>query len=202
MTLFRGLVALRVPRFPLIHLVLVALLASTPVATCAPFLMALGGFITAYVYLRFFQSLLPDLGDARTGLRGDASDAFKFEELFPELVRPVVGTAAATLWEICRALGLCRGARGTSDQVSGPRSSGAAGGARAEADRRRALALRALDQRLHAAAAQKAPEDASHGSTVVSSQVTTVAAEPAQRSMDTGDILGETSFHEDALGGR
>jgi hypothetical protein len=65
------------------------------------------------------------------------------------------------------------------------RSAGAPGGARAEAERRRALALKALDQRLHAASASskpQAPPPAAGPSVQIQPQ-------PSQPSM-----LGETNY--------
>jgi hypothetical protein len=69
------------------------------------------------------------------------------------------------------------------------RSAGAPGGARAEAERRRALALKALDQRLHAATAgakQHAPPPAPAGPSVQ------IQPQPSQPTM-----LGETNYVPD-----
>ena len=74
-------------------------------------------------------------------------------------------------------------------------ASRAAGGARAEAERRRALALKALDQRLHAATAGAAnkqqPKEQMAGPSV---QMQPKANGQTAMTSQEGAMLGETSY--------
>lgn len=172
-TLFRGIVSLRVPRFPLLYLGLVLLLALTPLLTLAAFLLALFGLLTSWTYLRFYKTVFPDLDASQTpyshnGLHGDASETFAFAEFFPQPAKPLVAAISEQVFAALVAVRLCTpfsaaevnaAGGGGGSGVSGGGGYGnhgghrnaAPGSARAEAERRRALALKALDQRLHAA---------------------------------------------------
>lgn len=165
-TLFRGIISLRVPRFPLLYIGLVLVLTLTPLLTAASFFLAVVGFITSWTYLRFYKTVFPDLDASQpTALRGDASETFAFAEFFPNAVKPVVAGAADQIFNVLVAVRLCTPF--SQADVSAARGDsflqrGVPGSARAEAERRRALALKALDQRLHAATANVATRAASH----------------------------------------
>ena len=181
-TLFRGLLSLRVPRFPVLYLIAVMCLAMTPLLSAASTLLAIFGLLTSWTYLRFYKSAFPDL-DASQGpsLRGDASETFAFAEFFPAPVKPLVAAVSDAVFGVLVALRVCtpfsaadisaRAAAAASGSDGyhhmhhggGHGQRGAAGGTRAEAERRRALALRALDQRLHVAAANAAATRGSAG---------------------------------------
>ncbi|ROW06588.1 hypothetical protein VMCG_04381 [Cytospora schulzeri] len=176
-TLFRGILSLRVPRFPLVYLGLVLLLSLTPLLTAASFLLATFAFLTSWTYLRFYKTVFPDLDSSQspysssssTSLRGDASETFAFSEFFPGPAKPLVAAVGDQIFNILVSLRLCTpfsqaevSAAGggyhphhssSSNASHGHRGGAAPGSARAEAERRRALALKALDQRLHAATA-------------------------------------------------
>ncbi|KAL3422411.1 eukaryotic integral membrane protein [Phlyctema vagabunda] len=157
-TLFRGIISLRVPRFPLLHILSIFLLTLTPLLTSASLFLAINGFLTSWVYLRFYKQAFPDLETSQpASLRGDASESFAFAEFFPAPVKPLVASLSTQVFNALVALRICTPF--TAADVSASRGDntfiqrGAPGGARAEAERRRALALKALDQRLHAATA-------------------------------------------------
>lgn len=178
-TLFRGILSLRVPRFPLLYLVAVAALSLTPLLSAASTFLAFFSLLTSWTYLRFYKSAFPDL-DASQGpsLRGDASETFAFSEFFPAPVKPAVAAVADAVFGVLVAVRICTpfsaadiSARAAAAAASGGDGyhmhhgghhgghhgqRGGPGGTRAEAERRRALALRALDQRLHVAAANAA----------------------------------------------
>ncbi|KJR87087.1 rhomboid family protein [Sporothrix schenckii 1099-18] len=174
-TLFRGILSLRVPLFPLLYLVAVIALSLTPILTAASTFLAVFSFLTSWTYLRFYKSAFPDL-DVSQGpsLRGDASETFAFAEFFPAPVKPVVAAVADAVFGILVAVRICTpfsaadiSARAAAAAAAGGDGynmhhgghhgqRGGPGGTRAEAERRRALALRALDQRLHVAAANAA----------------------------------------------
>jgi membrane associated rhomboid family serine protease len=156
-TLFRGIVSLRVPRFPLLHILGVCMLSLTPILSAASFFLVTNAFLTSWTYLRFYKPAFPDLETSQpTSLRGDASETFAFAEFFPDPVKPFVSTFSNQIYNILVSLRICTPF--SAADVSASRGDtfiqrGAPGGARAEAERRRALALKALDQRLHAATA-------------------------------------------------
>ncbi|KAI7788684.1 rhomboid family protein [Diaporthe eres] len=163
-TLFRGILSLRVPRFPLVYLGLVLVLSLTPLLTLASFLLAVFGLLTSWTYLRFYKTVFPDLDSSQTpySLRGDASETFAFAEFFPAPAKPLVAALGDQVFNVLVALRLCTPFSQAEVSAAGGNSGGyhpyshrnaAPGSARAEAERRRALALRALDQKLHAATA-------------------------------------------------
>ncbi|PSR90541.1 rhomboid family protein [Coniella lustricola] len=176
-TLFRGIFSLRVPRFPLLYLSLVLILSLTPLLTIASFLLAAFGFLTSWTYLRFYKTVFPDLDSSQTpySLRGDASETFAFAEFFPGPTKPLVAAISDQIFNILVAMRLCSpfspadvsaaaGVGGSNGPYHSHRNA-APGSARAEAERRRALALRALDQRLqHATAGRSAAMPGSSGS--------------------------------------
>lgn len=198
-TLFRGIISLRVPRFPLLYVLAVLCLAILPIFSIAHVLLALNGFIISWVYLRFYKSAFPDL-DTNQGanLRGDASETFAFAEFFPEVTRPAISGISDSIFNLLVTLRICtpfsqadhQASRGESAYVS--RS--VAGSSRAETERRRALALKALDQRLNAAtaaAAVKAPQPPAAGQGDVSTQPK--VTQPAMTAPS--NMLGETHYN-------
>lgn len=198
-TLFRGILSLRVPRFPLLYLGIVTVLSLTPLLSSAALWLAVYGFITSWTYLRFYKPVFPDLDSSQpTSLRGDASETFAFAEFFPAPVKPFVATVADQIFDVLVSLRLCvpfsadaSGSRGDSFVQRGT-----PGSARAEAERRRAIALKALDQRLNAATANatRLPPSQPSGPTVQSQpQSSTQTAMTSQP----GPLLGETKFEPD-----
>ncbi|KAK4144046.1 eukaryotic integral membrane protein-domain-containing protein [Dichotomopilus funicola] len=220
-TLFRGLLSLRVPRFPLLYIILVTLLCLTPMLTAASFLLAIYGFLVSWTYLRFYKVAFPDLDTSQTSsLRGDASETFAIAEFFPGPIRPLIATISEQVFNVLVVMRLCvpfsaadiSAARGDHHSHHNFSHRGAPGSARAEAERRRALALRALDQRLHAATANAAsraqnapvpptvapPIPSATGPTVQNQpQATPPNAMTAQAGGGSG-MLGETNYNPDA----
>ncbi|KAL2265527.1 hypothetical protein VTJ83DRAFT_6627 [Remersonia thermophila] len=219
-TLFRGLLSLRVPRFPLLYIGLITLLCLTPMLTAASFFLAVYGFLVSWTYLRFYKVAFPDLDTSQpSSLRGDASETFAIAEFFPGPVRPAVAAISAHVFNALVAMRLCvpfsqadiSAARGDHHRHHSFSSRGVPGSARAEAERRRALALRALDQRLHAATANAAaraqsapvppavapPAPSATGPTVQTQpQATPSNAMTAHTTGGTG-LLGETNYNPD-----
>ncbi|WWC88860.1 uncharacterized protein L201_003775 [Kwoniella dendrophila CBS 6074] len=107
----------------------------------SPTILIQFGFIIAWGYLRFFK--LSENGD----FRGDRSETFAFQYWFPPPIRPYIAMLGNQVFKIAVRLKLVQPwdepVTGNSySLLPGP------GGARAEAERRRALALKALDARL------------------------------------------------------
>lgn len=114
----------------------------------SPFILIQFGWLVSWAYLRFYQA-------NEAGARGDRSDSFALVQWFPPFMHRPVGFIGATVHRIANALRLVPrwdDAGGYSDveldmpapriQVHGANST------RAEAERRRTMALEALDQRL------------------------------------------------------
>ncbi|KAJ6780564.1 hypothetical protein PWT90_11055 [Aphanocladium album] len=200
-TLFRGVVSLRVMRTPILYTGLVAVLGLTPVLSRAAVWQAAYGFLASWTYLRFYKTVFPDLDSSQpASLRGDASETFAFAEFFPAPVKPAVAALADQIFGILVAVRICTPfsaadvshARGDAlPRRAGGAGGGAPGGARAEAERRRAIALRALDQRLNAATSAAAKQPPQPAGPPVETQPQT----STQTAMTTeGQMLGETKF--------
>jgi hypothetical protein len=190
----------------LLYILLVTVLALTPLLTCASFILANLGFIVSWTYLRFYKQAFPDLDTSQSsGLRGDASETFAFAEFFPDPVREPIANLSNIIYNLLVSLRICTPF--SAADVSASSSSrgdsflhrGAPGSTRAETERRRALALKALDQRLHAATtgpgSAKTPQpNSSNGSDVTTqpkpSTQTAMASQPSS-------MLGETSYVPD-----
>lgn len=199
-TLFRGIISLRVPRFPLLYVLLITILAFTPLLSVASFLLATLGFMVSWTYLRFYKTAIPDLDISQpSSLRGDASETFAFTEFFPDAAKGPIGIVSSIVYNFLVAIKICTPF--SPADASASRDSfthrSAPGSTRAETERRRALALKALDQRLHAAQAglpmtAKTPQPPSTAVTDV-----TVQPKPSTQTAMTSqpsNMLGETSY--------
>lgn len=195
---------MRVKHFPAIFL-LANTVSGIVIGTETAMFLAHFGFVTAWVYLRFYR-LSPSLSSAATGdgsvIRGDASDTFSFAHFFPEPIQTPLGTLAEGIYNTLVSLNACTPfsnqdieagndqasarAEGGLPSIMNPNSRGGrGGGTRAEAERRRALALKALDQRLHAATA-RGPAPAAPAAPSVSGP---------------SNLLGETSYEPETQDG-
>ncbi|EUC38934.1 hypothetical protein COCVIDRAFT_30021 [Bipolaris victoriae FI3] len=169
----KGLIRMRVKHFPAIFL-LTNTLSGIIIGTETAMYLAYFGFMTAWIYLRFYR-ISPSLSSTATGegsfIRGDASDTFSFAHFFPEPIQTPLGAFADGVYNTLVSLQVCTPfsdrdidagneqatarAEGGLPSIMNPNSRGGRGGAtRAEAERRRALALEALNQRLNAAASR------------------------------------------------
>ncbi|KAF9307467.1 hypothetical protein BGZ74_000026 [Mortierella antarctica] len=115
-------------------------------------LMAIYGLFISWIYSRFFR--------VQDGIRGDRSESFSFASFFPELLQTPVKHISNAFFGILVKLKICSptGFGGSFQyDLENPQMSGMGhtftqpGSLRAEAERRRQLALKALDMRLHAA---------------------------------------------------
>ncbi len=172
-SLFRGFIRCRVKHFPTIF-VAANMLSGPLLGTATALWLSLIGFLVSWVYLRFFRiseiSTSFATGGEGTTMKGDASDTFAFVAFFPDAVHPVLAPICDGIYSTLVQLRLCtpfsdeaieagnESVASRSESLPGLMNGGgggAAGGRRAEAERRRALALKALDQRLNAAAANR-----------------------------------------------
>jgi hypothetical protein len=201
---------MRVKHFPALFLLLntiSGLVFGTQVAA----LLAWLGLLASWSYLRFYKRQ-PDLTGTSTdgrGIKGDASETFAFACLFPDVMQPPIAFVSDQIYALLVALKICtpfseediasgnqqvlaRGEAGLPNLLSNQRG-GRGIGKREEAERRRALALKALDQRLQAAAAGRAPSQSSTLNQAGPSQ-----ARPATPTVSAGQsMLGETNYTPD-----
>lgn len=170
-------------------------------------ILAFLGFFTSWTYLRFFKVSYPDLGSAESSqIKGDASETFSLANFFPDPIHRPVAVISDAVYNLLITLKICtpfsaeditasnsryHGAGGdvglSSIFITGGVSQGGrgiGGSTRAEAERRRAMALKALDQRLHAASskAQLAPPAAP------------MTVNAGSSSLEDSTSLGETKF--------
>lgn len=123
------------------------------------------GFFTAWIYLRFYRityietilplsSSLTQVDSERSKIRGDASDTFAFAKFFhPAPVRAVVLVVSDTVFAVLVALKICTPFDAQEVEAGNLQASlrtrPAHGSVRdTEADRRRNLALKVLEERL------------------------------------------------------
>ena len=107
-TLFKGVLSLRVPKFPLLYIGIVTVLALTPLLTIASLLLAVTGLFTSWTYLRFFKTVFPDLDSSQpASMRGDASESFAFAEFFPGPVKPLVAALSDQVFGALVAMRIC-----------------------------------------------------------------------------------------------
>lgn len=210
-TVFKGLVQMRVKHFPALFLLLNTI-SGVVLGTETAAILSWLGLLTSWTYLRFFKRQ-PDLTGTSTdgmGIKGDASETFAFACLFPDVIQPPIAVVSDQIYSVLVSLKICtpfseediasgnqqvlaRGEAGLPTLLSSHRAGGMRGtGKREEAERRRALALRALDQRLQAAAAGRAQ---SHSPSSAASNQPTRTATPI---VSAGQgMLGGTNYTPD-----
>lgn len=210
-TILKGLVKMRVKHFPAIFLLLNTI-SGLIFGTDTAAILAWLGLLTSWTYLRFYKRQ-PDLTGTSTnglGLRGDASDTFTFASFFPDVMQPPVSFVADRIYEALVAMKLCtpfsaeeiatsnenamaRGQAGLPSLLSNTRGAGGfrSMAKREEAERRRALALKALDQRLQAANAARPLSSASSQPPRESSPAPAATVSGGQ------NVLGETNYTPD-----
>lgn len=202
---------MRVKHFPALFLLLNTL-SGIIIGTDTAALLAWLGLLTSWSYLRFYKRQ-PDLTGMSTGglgIRGDASETFAFACLFPDVMQPPIAFVADQVYALLVAVKilapfsdddiasgnqqvLARGEAGLPTLLNNQRGGGSRGSVRREeAERRRALALKALDQRLQAADVGRSQAGPSTLVEPSSQPQPTTPAAPAGQS-----ILGETSYNPD-----
>jgi membrane associated rhomboid family serine protease len=167
-SLFRNLIRVRVKHFPAIFLLLNTV-AAIVLGTWTALILSWTGFFASWIYLRFFRVSPSTLeGAESTTVKGDASDTFAFAYFFPEPLHTPLAAVCDRAYDLLVTLRICTPfsaadiesgnahasarSEGGLPNIMNPRGGrGWQGGRREEAERRRALALRALDQKLSAA---------------------------------------------------
>ncbi|KAJ5259563.1 hypothetical protein N7478_012544 [Penicillium angulare] len=211
--IFKGLIKMRVKHFPALFLLLNTL-SGIIIGTDTAAILAWLGLLTSWTYLRFYKQQ-PDLTGTSTnglGINGDASETFAFACLFPDVMQPPIAFVADQVYALLVAIKilrpfsehdiasgnqqvLARGEAGLPILLGSQRGSGSgARGKREEAERRRALALKALDQRLQAASVGRV--QASSATLAEPSSSQSRSTTPAQ-SASGQTMLGGTNYNPD-----
>ncbi|KAK4903167.1 hypothetical protein LTR27_000095 [Elasticomyces elasticus] len=193
-SLFRGALRVRIKHFPALF-TLANMISGPLLGTDTALWLSLLGFMTGWIYLRFFR--ITEITGAATGgngavMKGDASDTFAFVAFFPDTMHPVLSPICDAIYGTLVALRVCTpfsdedvetgNENAASSSESLPTTSAGGAGRQAEAERRRAIALKALDQRLNAAAASLA---------VVSDTTTVPGEAPASTSESLPEVAAQ-----------
>jgi hypothetical protein len=192
----RGLLKMRVKHIPAVFL-LANTIAAVVIGTETAMFLSWFAFLTSWTYLRFYRkSPLMDssaTGDSET-LRGDASDTFAFAYFFPEPVHGLISQVADKIYAILVTLRLCTpfsvedidiGNEQANARAEGGLPTTRGGVRREEAERRRALALKALDQRLQHSNTRGTPS-ATPGPSVLTVPAPEMNAEPEDEPAGSG----------------
>ncbi|EMD41912.1 hypothetical protein CERSUDRAFT_110469 [Gelatoporia subvermispora B] len=107
-----------------------------------PFIVIQFGWLVSYVWLRFYKKNSADLSGGP--MYGDRSETFAFVSWFPPFIHTPITMLSNIVHSLATKFHLIPS---HGDSETGGYSQ-VPGGARAEAERRRAMALKALDQRL------------------------------------------------------
>jgi len=143
-----------------------------------PFIVIQFGWLVSYIWLRFYKKNVGDLSGGP--LYGDKSETFAFVTWFPPLIHRPITLLGNTAHQIASRFHLIPSSG--ADMESGGYAQ-LPGGARAEAERRRAMALKALDQRLAGGASSPSPpQRPANGSSL-----------PSRPAATGGNVAGETS---------
>ncbi|KAI8320216.1 DUF1751-domain-containing protein, partial [Martensiomyces pterosporus] len=146
--LFRGAVSFRMNDLPGLY-TLVTPIMFVLLGSLGGVLLVNIGFFEAFIYLRFYKQDGP--------VRGDRSEAFAFATFFPELVQPLIKRLSAGVYNLAVACKLITSDEGYQQQTMAGHEEGLGAGYQTEppvgteesdADRRRALAAKALEMRL------------------------------------------------------
>ncbi|XP_065829897.1 transmembrane protein 115-like [Oscarella lobularis] len=177
-----SLIKIKIQLLPLLFfLVFVAFAMCGLTSLASPSLIGSGVWVS-WIYLRFYQP--------HKGVKGDLSDPFAFATFFPEQMQPCVQVIANPVYNALIALKLCpkRVRTVNVDSLSSVTIS-LPGMDKADADRRRQKALKALDERLSKAEPQASwPSMSDDGdataATAASATTTTTTPSIANQSND------------------
>ncbi|CCG83113.1 Putative uncharacterized protein [Taphrina deformans PYCC 5710] len=148
-TLYKQLVKIRVKHFPALFL-LSTIITAPILGNYSAIATSILGFLSSWVYLRFYKVSLPDLGGQLVVLKGDASETFALSQFFPDVVQAPIDQVATVVFDFLVSVNICAPLGQDILEPANPyghRSAGTGPG-RAEAERRRTAALRALDQKM------------------------------------------------------
>jgi hypothetical protein len=136
-----GIIKTRVKSLPMAYLTFSTVM--TFIGFQCPYIVIQFGWLVAWIYLRFYKK---NTGDAVGGeFYGDRSETFAFVYWFPPFIHYPISLLSNFAHSTATRFHLIP-SPGTDIEIGS--YSQVPGGARAEAERRRAMALKALDQRI------------------------------------------------------
>ncbi|KAG0707486.1 eukaryotic integral membrane protein-domain-containing protein [Suillus ampliporus] len=138
-----GFIKARVKRLPMAYLTFSTVM--TMIGFQSPYILIQFGWFVSWIYLRFYKR---NVGDSLGGVvaYGDRSETFALTSWFPPFLHTPLSMLGNTVYKLATRFHLVP--TSVPHDVESGGYSQVPGGARAEAERRRALALKALDQRL------------------------------------------------------
>ena len=197
-SIYKGIIKMRVKHFPAIFLA-ANTISGLVIGTDTALILSWLGLLTSWTYLRFYKRQ-PDLSGTSSeghGARGDASETFAFATFFPDVVQPPISAICNRIFDFLCTIKLCAPFSDEAVAMSNEHAAARGEGAlptfvkqprgfkgmskREEAERRRALAMRALDQRLNNPSSRPAPAPNAINPSVSEGQ----------------EALGQTDYHPD-----
>jgi hypothetical protein len=138
-----GFIKARVKRLPMAYLTFSTIM--TLFGFQSPYILIQFGWFVSWIYLRFYKR---SVGDSLGGgvSYGDRSETFALTSWFPPFLHTPLSMLGNTVYKLATRFHLLP--TSVPHDIESGGYSQVPGGARAEAERRRALALKALDQRL------------------------------------------------------
>lgn len=148
-TIQQKFLKIRVKHFPVLF-VLSTIVMAPIFGNYSTVALAILGFLSGWTYLRFYKSNIPDLGAQMISSRkGDASETFALSQFFPDVFHAPIDRIATIVYNGLVFIGICSpfGADLSDGGDDFGRRTARSGIGRVEAERRRTLALRVLDER-------------------------------------------------------
>ncbi|KAJ8597627.1 DUF1751-domain-containing protein [Rhizopogon salebrosus TDB-379] len=184
-----GFIKARVKRLPMAYLTFSTVM--TLLGLQCPYILIQFGWFVSWIYLRFYKR---NVGDSLGGVTyGDRSETFTLTSWFPPFLHTPLSMLGNTSFKLATRFHLIP--TSVPHDIESGGYSQVPGGARAEAERRRALALKALDQRLANSSIGSPPN--SGPSQAQSSRPSAAVAAPVQNErkpspveMDVADTSG------------
>lgn len=188
-----GFIKARVKRLPMAYLTFSTIM--TLLGFQSPYILIQFGWFVSWIYLRFYKR---NVGDSIGGVvsYGDRSETFALTSWFPPFLHTPLSMLGNTVYKLGTRLHLLP--TSVPHDIESGGYSQVPGGARAEAERRRALALKALDQRL--ANSSSGSPTQSGTSQAQSSRPSPVVPAPAQNERKPSPVemdVADTSGSED-----
>lgn len=196
-----GFIKARVKRLPMAYVTVSNIMCI--IGLQSPWILIQWGWLVGWGYLRFYKKTSADgatlNGTIGAETWGDRSETFAFVHWFPPLVHGPLGKVTEFVYDNAVRLKLVPG-HSSADAEGGsymPVGSGP-GNTRAEAERRRAMALKALDQRMANNAASNAsgsrPPQPANGEPPAPSHKRSgsVSKRPTETSSPTGGGQGQS----------
>lgn len=188
-----GIYRVRVKTVPMVLLTLSTILCF--IGLQCPWIVIQFGWFVSWIYLRFYKKNTSDSG---VDTYGDRSETFALVSWFPPFLHRPLSALGNFVHRLANRFHLIPAVHDVESNGYNPLP----GGARAEAERRRALALKALDQRLAAGSGTLSPgpsrpPSATPHSVASASQIATPSSTGSDQTHDkqrNGEIdLGETT---------